>query len=661
MSSPRYIFLTVASYVTLTFIFPLYEAHGETAVSSESGKRFNFVIESVKETPQGWCVITPGARFDIGQDKIICHQRIAAQRPAARVTIPGVSGLSWKCVKQNSYECQMEAREAKIRLTVTGDAVLRVGGVSALTVSGAVGFDPEHRSSEDSSAIFADEKGGVGIYAPRGTGIHTQGLEAGRWEIKYPVLAERDVLVSVFPPRPFDWKQAREEVIVHYFPLHLPEEQRKATAWAVMSARPLPTDDELVEWRKVGNILVLHMEIWYGFGWENIKPVDPVRFAAVIKRAHELGWKVLPYTAPFYYHGKAVSDYENEMRHIMSYGVDGLYWDYSYMDVEKAWDVAKRARKILGDNGRLYVHCTATPFEQPRMFCPFVDTYADYILRGEMFDESVIDPLYMRYLVSGYNLSNAIGTLCYDGCRVNEATIKKVLGVNARLPFWPGDQIYNKRAYFLTPEERTLYCDRYLPAASMIRDEKTYAPWESAVQEARAKWLKDWRQDVLQRREAVEKRLRSRRQNAGNSKNMALFKPVLTSTSACYTRFEQRVPEYANDGDDTTYWSSNYAPQWWEVDLEKVEKIGRIVVRNYFLDNRFYHYEILFSSDHLHWKTAASKLNDKPATAKGDAYEFLGQQARYVRVILRHNSANIGLHLVELEVYPPSGSPRLPQ
>jgi len=68
----------------------------------------------------------------------------------------------------------------------------------------------------------------------------------------------------------------------------------------------------------------------------------------------------------------------------------------------------------LGDDGILHMHLTGVP----DMICPFMDCHADYLLRGE---HAGLAPDYARWHVSGYNLSNSIGTFCYDRLRVNPA------------------------------------------------------------------------------------------------------------------------------------------------------------------------------------------------------------------------------------------------
>jgi len=298
------------------------------------------------------------------------------------------------------------------------------------------------------------------------------------------------------------------------------------------------------------------------------------------------------------------------------------------------------------------------------MVCPFVDTYADYMLRGEALNRDYMDLLYLRYVVSCYNVSNSVGTLCYDTCRIDAQTIRALLAVNARLPFWTGQQVAYSAAsqpipghdYCLHPEERQLYLEQYLPAAARITDERAYTAlareWMPRVR-AYARELAARRQRDLAALKAYVD-ARKRQHGAEASANLAAFKPAqcseVTWTEPGLHGLGDRA-EYATDANNDTYWAADFAPQWVQVDLQRVETIGRVVVRNYSRDKRYYHYDVQISMDQRRWQTVARKENDTLAAAAGDTYTFAPQPARSVRVLMRHNSANVGLHVVELEVY----------
>ena len=88
-------------------------------------------------------------------------------------------------------------------------------------------------------------------------------------------------------------------------------------------------------------------------------------------------------------------------------------------------------RDIVGD-GLIYFHCTGSPMRSRNMYCPFIDTYADYILRAEGTKD--FTDRYLRYVVSRHNISNSIGYICYYFFPPDfvSATIPKALDVHVR-------------------------------------------------------------------------------------------------------------------------------------------------------------------------------------------------------------------------------------
>jgi hypothetical protein len=142
-------------------------------------------------------------------------------------------------------------------------------------------------------------------------------------------------------------------------------------------------------------------------------PLDMKGFIRVRDEAHQNGMKVVVYLSPYY---STAPDIYAEMRRVLNeYKLDGLYFDGISMDFRKSYAVARRAREILGDNRILYVHCSSDPLDDGRIYCPFIDTYADYILRGEPGVWGLKLDDFLRWTLSGYHISNAVGYWCYYG------------------------------------------------------------------------------------------------------------------------------------------------------------------------------------------------------------------------------------------------------
>lgn len=144
---------------------------------------------------------------------------------------------------------------------------------------------------------------------------------------------------------------------------------------------------------------------------------------------------------------------------------------------------------------------------------------------------------------------------------------------------------------------------------------------------------------------------RTFRQTDCEPDNLTCGKP-----SASKDQQERFPPGLANDGivDLSEYWGSGPAPQWWQVDLEKVHTLGRIRVWPYWDGRRYYQYTVEISEDGRSWTQVADmSRNTTPHTAAGDEHRFKPTPARYIKVTMTRNSANPIMHLVEVRAYEP--------
>ena len=634
-----------------------------SAAPQEMGPPFDMRITACERSPSGFLIRTTGAvfRIDPRTGSIVFSQRLVKSRDLGRVCLSSVQ-LNGLRIDSEDQETVVLVAEAGLRLEVHCDSVLRLDAPMPLPVTIQGDFAPEYFCAQTGATMALDKWGGMGAYF---WSRHPRGAEVQRTDAGFRIWDElppgHSFLLCVCPPREYDWQRHNQERIVHFFPEESPHGG---------SPRPLPTDEELARWRAIANVLVLHLEAWDGFGLRHIRPRDPPRFRQVIAKAHKLGFLVLPYSSTYYYNPARAPDelfvrrwrpdavdlYIEEAQWLLQeYGVDGLYWDGIFNDPLKAWRCARRMRKLLGKR-RLYVHCTYTPLHRQGVYLPFADTYADYILRGEGHSRRRVDPIYLRYEVSGYNISNAIGTLCHDTCRVDQTMFDWALQANARIPYWPGFQVHKGRRYFLSPREDKLYQEYYLPRIHSVRGPDDYA----ALSLAGAQSRKTRREQLAQAHQKAEQALaehliKQRGATANRSTgNLAAFR---TPTCSQYvSRWEGPHglgyrPEYATDLEPETFWGADHAPQWLTVDLGEVTRISRVRVITYFGDHRYYHYRVEVSPDGYEWRTVGAKLDNSPATAEGMAYRFEPCRARFVRVVLLKNSRNIGLHIGELEVY----------
>jgi hypothetical protein len=131
--------------------------------------------------------------------------------------------------------------------------------------------------------------------------------------------------------------------------------------------------------------------------------------------------------------------------------------------------------------------------------------------------------------------------------------------------------------------------------------------------------------------------------------NITYKKPVISWGSS-----SRQAAEVAVDGvvDHEQFLDIQPAPQEFAIDLEAAKNLNKVVLYTYWDGGRFYQYKIDVSTDHKQWTTVAdASKNHKTATDKGYAHSFKPIEARYIRVTMLRNSANPGLHIVELRAY----------
>lgn len=130
--------------------------------------------------------------------------------------------------------------------------------------------------------------------------------------------------------------------------------------------------------------------------------------------------------------------------------------------------------------------------------------------------------------------------------------------------------------------------------------------------------------------------------------NIALFKPTTASSS------NEKPSARAVDNiyTLTNWWGASPYPQWWRVDLGSAYDLSKLVVITYYDGTRYYRYDIQGSLDGNTWSTLVDfNTNSTPATSAGNTFNLSGQTARYLRVNMNYNSANVGVHIVEFEAY----------
>ncbi len=226
------------------------------------------------------------------------------------------------------------------------------------------------------------------------------------WTATYAVGAREMLGLAVFPGRPCNWEQSFTRRIVN--------------------TAACPSVEELRAYRQYANILFMFAGIYAEHAQGNChapyEAKDPALLRETIKQAHGLGYEVIVYRHPTSYDwaGLSLDDMLADMKQWrQDYGFDGWYLDGypAWTDWFDSYVTIRRLREDIGDK-TLYVHCTLNPpAGTTELYCPFLDSYCDFLLRGEaQFINGPSDP-YFRYVINTQNISNAIATLKGDGMR----------------------------------------------------------------------------------------------------------------------------------------------------------------------------------------------------------------------------------------------------
>jgi hypothetical protein len=143
----------------------------------------------------------------------------------------------------------------------------------------------------------------------------------------------------------------------------------------------------------------------------------------------------------------------------------------------------------------------------------------------------------------------------------------------------------------------------------------------------------------------------------GPQANLALGRPTADTGGKAHAKFHSH---YAVNGNAplNEYWERNDPPVSLTVDLESAQSIGEVRTAFYHDGNRYYQYRLETSLDGKTYTLASDRSgNGIPSTAAPYVDAFPARQARYVRLTVTHNSANPGVHVREIEVFPAPEAP----
>ncbi len=363
-------------------------------------------VEDVAQADELLTVVTTGARmqFDIAGAGLTVRQRVPEERDLVRFDFePPLGELS--IARSDEDVCVLTGDE--VALSVNPDGLIALGTNRRIEVAATSAIAPEHYRLVSDNLLAIDELGGFCIYPeqrleyelePSVFAETPEDVSEPGWTARLVAEGRKLVALGVFPPRPFPWEQSFEDRIAH--------------------SNRYPTDEAIRWMAEYCNILVLHQSIYAGGSSSGPYIIeDDEEYLRVIATAHDAGMEVCPYFNPGAY---TVGDVDKQLAllrgHRERYGTDGFYFDGLGRKNEWPWSYyfIRRVRDMVGD-ACIYTHSTLNPpVNSPSIYCPFIDTWSDFQLRGEGQAIQGVDDPYLRYVVGTFNISNSIATLKGD-------------------------------------------------------------------------------------------------------------------------------------------------------------------------------------------------------------------------------------------------------
>jgi hypothetical protein len=342
------------------------------------------------------------ARFAF-DDAVVASQRIPVERPVLRLTFPGAPRAAWTA--DGARRFVRDGLSAEVR----DDAVLVLRAMRPAVVGVEALFEPEYDESARGRRLVLDDEGGFGVFPTR-PGAPRRGA--------YELRESDELWISVCPPRRTSALRESQEIAHEGRPRPWPDGAYPATSVVEDAGRHC-------------DVFALHAYFWdagprrvdlragrYALRrrpWTTARhvPADPERFARLKDDVRRAGMAFVVYLSPRH---STAPDVALEMKRVVrEYGVDGLYLDGVSDDFRTSDAILRGAREAVGPDGIVYLNASDEPFGTPRVRCPFLDARADFVLRGDSGRGGLPLDRFLRYAVSGRNVSNAVGVWCHYG------------------------------------------------------------------------------------------------------------------------------------------------------------------------------------------------------------------------------------------------------
>ena len=407
-------------------------------------------------------IVTTGARFviDPAAATVRCAQRLGQARDCATITFDAGAFDDAQIASHTAGAAILQLPAGRLRINCDSLLMFAPDGSNAAKVQVQTHFKCQWNVCAGANWLKLDNYGGLGVYVIGRAQAPTE-PGADRLDLQIAPGEHGELLwVSIAPPRPFNWDESIRDQYFSY--------------WTHRDGDAHPGQAGIAEWKEKTrlSVLILQSEVMGWKDWQ--KAFEPRSGDEAMRRtlrgAHEQDVRVIVYTSPLYFTrgtpvevfatndfvpgkprygpgwtwGDNVDLFMAEISKLLRrFEIDGLYFDGLYSSsVVQSYRVVREARRMLGSDRLLALHTTwGPPFNSMTVFCPAIDTHANLIYRGENMKVLATHTSYLRYLVSGYNISNAVGAPVHDGVpaeQLNDHFINTLLDFNARVLYHGG-------------------------------------------------------------------------------------------------------------------------------------------------------------------------------------------------------------------------------
>ncbi|MHC4404661.1 MAG: hypothetical protein ACYTG0_33835, partial [Planctomycetota bacterium] len=224
------------------------------------------------------------------------------------------------------------------------------------------------------------------------------------WQVKWYTSPGERIAVSVFPPRPYPWKESFHS---HWRLIH--------------RSTPLAQYKQHAEVAEIALLWNFIQRSW-GMSWgPEFTPHDEDELRGAIAAAKEAGMRPIVYISPYFYYSRDPAEFTEHARRLKEkYGIDGAYYDgIPSQEWVVAYEEMRMTRELFRD-GVIIVHTTGhasnggPPLGEPSLKIPAVETYADVTYAGELVFGEGRDWAYPKYIPSQYRKANCVGVMKHD-------------------------------------------------------------------------------------------------------------------------------------------------------------------------------------------------------------------------------------------------------